>query len=426
MPVISKELFYEKVTDTTMCSVIHYWEKDCVKKNFSWFFIKNVILGGGKFFLPVYILKMALNYKKACFFSEVRSIIYAIAMAEIIVATLCFNRALLGRLHYYAILFVPGFMSGLSVLVESRENQILNSLIFFNSFVETVLNKLQMSVPKETLAFMLVSGALMYALQNRKDDLKFLYLWFYTPQRRALLVEDKIDKCAHDESCLKYVYQGFLKYFGLGFSVNIIRSVLPRMSKIVQKPSLLTKLFLDKSNFLFGLLIGSYTGVYKLISCYLTRSSLVKNEFQGLLAGILSGVTYAIYPSIQVFVIAITTLLQLVYDHIAKTLKITDSFWQRQLLFMFCNGFLLHNKMFFSEACSPYYSKMIDACTNNLKDLFYEKVTSASSCNVLHYWEKDCLKNQFSWYLLKNIVLGSGRFFLPVYIVSNSHFLGAL
>nr|CAI5819783.1 unnamed protein product [Callosobruchus analis] len=120
-------------------------------------------------------------------------------MAEIIVATLCFNRALLGRLHYYAILFVPGFMSGLSVLVESRENQILNSLIFFNSvsapvnqrnymnpiiweecsgtFVETVLNKLQMSVPKETLAFMLVSGALMYALQNRKDDLKFLYLW---------------------------------------------------------------------------------------------------------------------------------------------------------------------------------------------------------------------------------------------------------
>nr|CAI5819782.1 unnamed protein product [Callosobruchus analis] len=64
MPVISKELFYEKVIDTTMCSVIHYWEKDCVKKNFSWFFIKNVMLGGGKFFLPVYILKMALNYKK--------------------------------------------------------------------------------------------------------------------------------------------------------------------------------------------------------------------------------------------------------------------------------------------------------------------------------------------------------------------------
>ncbi|VEN33882.1 unnamed protein product [Callosobruchus maculatus] len=382
MPVISKELFYEKVTDSTMCNVIHYWEKDCLKKNFSWYFIKNVILGSGKFFLPVYILKMALNYKKlknkkflmSLLLSEVRSIMYSIAMAKIIVATLCIDRALLGRLHYYAILFVPGFMSGLSVLVESKENQILDSLIFFNSFVETVLNKLQMPVAKETLAFMLVSGALMYAFENRKDDIKFLYLWFYTPQRRALQTADKQNNCIHDESCFRYVYQGFCKYFGLGFAVNIIRSGLPRMGKIAQRPSLLMNLLLDKSNVLFGLFIGSYTGMYKLISCYLNRTSLVKKEYQGLLAGILSGVTYAIYPSIQVFLIAITTLLQLIYDHIAKTLKITNSFWQRQLLFMFCNGYLLHNKMFFSETCSPYYSRMIDACTNNLSYNMYRKL----------------------------------------------------
>ncbi|CAH1967563.1 unnamed protein product [Acanthoscelides obtectus] len=100
MPAISKELFYEKVTDDTSCNVIHYWEKDCLKKNFSWYFIKNLILGSGKFFLPVYILKLALNYKKAkdkkfllsLILSEARSIIYGIAMGEMIVATMCFNR----------------------------------------------------------------------------------------------------------------------------------------------------------------------------------------------------------------------------------------------------------------------------------------------------------------------------------------------
>ncbi|VEN33881.1 unnamed protein product [Callosobruchus maculatus] len=373
MPVISKEFFYKKVTSATSCNVVHYWEKDCLKKNFSWFFLKSVVLGSGRFFLPVYMFKLALNYKKAknkknllldLLLSEARGIIYGIVMSQLFFGTICFNRALFGRLYYYTIFFIPGFISGLSVLVESKENQILDALIFFNSLVETVLNQLQMSVPKETLAFMLVSGALMYTLENRKDDFKFLYLWFYTPQRRAK--DKQNDTCIHNESCFKYVYQGFVKYFGLGYAINVIRSLLPRMGGIVTKPSLFLKLLMDKSNFLFGLLIGSYTGLYKLISCYLNRSSLLKDEFKGLFAGVLSGVTYAIYPSVQVLVIAITTLLQLMYDYIAKSLNIKDNFWQRQLLFMFCNGYLLHNRMFFSETCSPYYRKMIDVCTNNL------------------------------------------------------------
>ncbi|CAH1967560.1 unnamed protein product [Acanthoscelides obtectus] len=318
MPAISKELFYEKVTDDTSCNVIHYWEKDCLKKNFSWYFIKNLILGSGKFFLPVYILKLALNYKKAkdkkfllsLILSEARSIIYGIAMGEMIVATMCFNRAILGRLHYYPILFIPGAISGLSVLIESKENQILDALIFFNSLVETVLNKLQLSVKMETFAFMLVSGALMSILENRKKDIKFMYLWFYTPQRIQQADDKQNRSCIHKESCFEYVYKGFGKYFALGYAVNIVRSVLPRMGRMVQKPSLLVRLLLNKSNFLFGLLIGSYTGLYKLISCYLNKTSVVKKEFRGLISGFLSGAAYAIYPSVQVFVIAITTLLQ--------------------------------------------------------------------------------------------------------------------
>nr|CAI5855660.1 unnamed protein product [Callosobruchus analis] len=216
---------------------------------------------------------MALNYKKVknkknllwdLLVAEMRGIMYGIGMGETIFGTMCLMRALFGRLHYYTILFVPGFISGLSVLVETKENQILDALIFFNSLIETILNKLQMSLTKETLAFMLISGALMNTLENRKDDFKFLYLWFYTPQRKVLQAEDEQNKkCIHNESCFKYVYQGFFMYFGLGYAINVTRSLLPRMGRIFKRPSLLGTLLMDKTNILFGLLIGCYTGLYK-------------------------------------------------------------------------------------------------------------------------------------------------------------------
>ncbi|KAG5892663.1 hypothetical protein JTB14_025457 [Gonioctena quinquepunctata] len=363
MTVISKQLFDEKLGSLkgdVNCDIFHIWEPNCFKAHITPYWMTSLIVGAGKFFLPIYLIKLLMDYKKkekkTLFLnflkSQIRSMAYGWLLATLIVSSICLLRKLLGRFNYYSLLFVPGFIAGTSIMAETRENQVLDGLIFFNSFIETILNFIGL---------------------NRKEysEIHILLVPYAADERERC--ENK-ETCSHEKPCTVYFYRGFSKYFALGYAVNIIRRLIPKMGILVKKPSNIFNILISKSNFYFGLFIGSYVGLYRVLTCYMTTSSKIEEKYFGSVAGLFCGLTYAISPNIQVLVIAITTLLQMIYHNICEHFQITNHFWQRQLIFMWCNGFLLHHRFYNPKACSPYYSKMIDGATNNVAVEIYDRL----------------------------------------------------
>ncbi|XP_018579211.1 transmembrane protein 135-like [Anoplophora glabripennis] len=390
MSAISKELFYRKIDKNAHCSDLHYWESSCLKAVISPYFVSNVVKGTAKFFFPIYLLKLMINYKKikdvefikSLVLAEGTAILYGVGLGSLVIATLCTLRKIFGRIHYYNVVVFPGIVSGLSLLIETKENQILNTLIFFNSFVETLLNDVNFSLfeiteTREVLLFMAVSAVLMYLLENRTNELNMIYFWFYTPPRRKIVDKPDEEKaCDHPSSCWKFWKDGFVKYFSLGYLVNVVRGAIPKIGKLARNPRTFINLLLSTSNVKFGLFIGGYVAVYRMLTCYLLKWGKIRRKFHGLLAGLLSGLTYAISPNIQVVVVGITTILQILYAKLSDRLNIKNNFWPRQLLYMVCHGVLLHKKIFYPNLCSSYYSNMIDACTNNVIPQIYERIIS--------------------------------------------------
>nr|XP_023013230.1 uncharacterized protein LOC111503213 [Leptinotarsa decemlineata] len=371
MGVLSKEIF-DKHNDVN-CDVFHIWTSSCWNANFSTYFMWNVIVGSSRFLLRIYLLKMFLSIGKKdmktiilnFLVSEMRSTMYSTAMGVLMLAAICSFRLIFGRIHYFTLLFLPGCVSGLSLLVESKSNQVLHSLLYFNLVIETILRKSKISWEWETVIFMSVSGLLMHFLTNRHDKIDFIHFWFYTPPVKDGNCEKYLTTCSHDKTCPVFVYQGFWKYFVLGYGVSIIKKLLTRMGSIVKEPSTILRMCFNRSNLYFGSFIGSYVAINRMLSCYLPKTRM-SETFHGLIAGLISGLTYAISPNIHVLVIAITTLLQISYNNISKHLKITNHYWNRLVIYVLCQGYLIHHKFCYPKACAPYYSKMIDACTNNV------------------------------------------------------------
>lgn len=53
MNVISKQLFYERVSKDVTCREIHYWSESCVGAQL---WLVDVFFGALKFYLPIYIV----------------------------------------------------------------------------------------------------------------------------------------------------------------------------------------------------------------------------------------------------------------------------------------------------------------------------------------------------------------------------------
>ncbi|CAH1155203.1 unnamed protein product [Phaedon cochleariae] len=382
--VISKELFYEKVKYDTSCDIFHAWCQDCRAASFSQIWLTELFTGLGKFFLPIYLIKLIYTYKRNdlktlllnLVKSELRSIAYGLAMGTLLVSSICFLRFIFGRIYYYNVALIPGFFSGLSILVESEENQVLDTLIFFNSFVETILRRMRLDKLMETLLFMGVSGTLMHLLEQRSTvKMEFTHLWFYVPPSKNLSdkdIEDLSDSCVAAAYLQTDLFRSFLKYFSLGYGINFVRKMIPKVGNILKKPSELLKVLFNKSNAYFGLFIGSYVTIYRVLTSIFSKNPIVGEKYHGFVAGLLSGISYSISPNLQVLVIAITTSLQMIYACFCKKMKITNHYWQRFFVYALTHGIMIHNKFFYPDTCSPYYKNMIDACTNNVSKKIYE------------------------------------------------------
>ncbi|CAG9861451.1 unnamed protein product [Phyllotreta striolata] len=380
MAVISKELFYEKISENMSCSVFHYWNEKCFWGIPTYFFYGNLAKGTLTFFFPIALMKMFLDYRRKkknllrrFVDFQARNALYAIALGTSMFTSICLWHKIFGRFYYNTILMLPAFISAPSLLVVRPENQVLNTLMFFNSFVETLLIKSRISPKQQVFGFMLISGILMYLFENRRKKLDFTYFWFFTPQLRVQQSESS-KKCYHEEPCESYWYNGIVNYFLLGYGINVTKGFLSKFKLLTKHPGTLVDVAFNKSNSDTGLFLGAYVGIYRIVVCYLSKSLKINKKWLGLIAGTLAGFAYNISPNLQFLILGITTILQILYHIISTKLGITNHFYQRIMIYGIAHAYNFHNKFLNSDICSPYYSKMVDACANNVTKEMYQRL----------------------------------------------------
>ncbi|KAF7268833.1 hypothetical protein GWI33_018177 [Rhynchophorus ferrugineus] len=385
MTVISKELFYDKISDDISCRAIHGWESSCHKASLRVGY--EVLRGSLVFFFPIYILKAIIDYRKRkrknilwkFLESELRSAMYGVAMANLLLGTNCLLWRLCGRINYYNIGLISGAISGLSLLIETRDNKILDTLIFFNLLIEATFKNLdfynifKLTTVNQTLLFMALSSALMHMLQNKKSKINFVNFWFYAPKP---LKDDPAEKfkCNHQQPCDIYALKGTVRYFAFGYFFSIIKKLIPKMLTLYKKPQNLLYVLVNKDNARFGAFIGIYVGLYRFIVCVLLKNKLVRPNYMGAIAGLLCGTTYAVAPNIQILAIGVTTLLQTFYHELTQNSSIKDSWIPQQIIYMISHGILMHLAIMSRQTCPIYYKNMLNTCTNNLYIKIYNEL----------------------------------------------------
>uniref|UniRef100_A0A3F2Z131 Transmembrane protein 135 N-terminal domain-containing protein n=1 Tax=Anopheles minimus TaxID=112268 RepID=A0A3F2Z131_9DIPT len=293
----------------------------------------------------------------------------------------CLLYKLFGKLHYYCLMGVPGFVSAALVPWLPRVHLRLQGVTYFNMMLEVMirksklryLQKLRTSKLWATVCFMLFSAKIMHVL--RAETVNQFWIMYpatgkedkmgNTPQKR------KIAPCLHDASCRSYVLDGIWKYALVGFTIEAARGVLSKGSLVYGEPSRFLQELRQSIGFELPLFLATYVGSFRGLSCWLAHHTGRERLGHARLAGLLSGVCYLIYPKYQIFTLGFTKFLEMSWEHHLNTVKEKSS-WLKllqripylRLVHMISIGYMYHALVFHSHLSPPFNSKCVNYCSD--------------------------------------------------------------
>jgi hypothetical protein len=85
----------------------------------------------------------------------------------------------------------------------------------------------------------------------------------------ALKGASKHPLCKHNHGCIYNCLSNGTKLFTIGFGIQCALKLLLQGSKLARKPSLFSKIFLNKDILKLGLFFGGFSATYRMVSCLL-------------------------------------------------------------------------------------------------------------------------------------------------------------
>lgn len=154
----------------------------------------------------------------------------------------------------------------------------------------------------------------------KKDPLsKLLKILFGTSEEAKAddaMATDAI--CPHDSNCSLYVLSGFLKPFILGYSWMTVLEVTRHPFRAIKNN---LSILLDQKSMKFALFLGTMTSTYRLIMCFQRKQQGKDNATNALRAGLVSGLSMALFPSSQLTMFMFWKTLFSLYWMVVKTSK---------------------------------------------------------------------------------------------------------
>lgn len=115
----------------------------------------------------------------------------------------------------------------------------------------------------------------------------------------------------------------------LGYGINFVKVVFGSLKRSTFSLKELVNMVFNGNNFLFATFFGMYVGIYRVssqvlnnivytygsfcfqfISCLLLKKQKKKKSWHMTVAGLFSGISYAIKPNLQMICIAVVTIFQ--------------------------------------------------------------------------------------------------------------------
>ncbi|XP_058064917.1 transmembrane protein 135-like [Anopheles bellator] len=284
----------------------------------------------------------------------------------------CLVRRAFGSFNFYTVSYFPAFLAAfVSILVERSSRRAMLALYVSNVATETMWNILQSrglvrSIPYgEVAIFGLSTSVLMYCYRlNRQKDYRdsmfdvvqfaigdsevmksepapalttdeptsrdgagtsrstkrhsypliqsILRAYLQLTGRLKRLGKHKL--CRHRHSCLYDTLSSGARMFSMGLGIQVVLKVVLQLRKLINRPSLLRKTFLNKDIVRLGLFLGGFTSIYKMSSCLLRHFTNSDSPMYALPSGLLASAAFGFYADNTIALYIMWKTLQIIYN----------------------------------------------------------------------------------------------------------------
>ncbi|XP_034486165.1 transmembrane protein 135-like [Drosophila innubila] len=314
----------------------------------------------------------------------------------------CLFRLMLGRFYFSTIAYIPTFVASIiSLFIERPERRTPLALYVANVSTESLWKMLEArgivrSIPNGqvlVLGCSITALLYMYRLgvhQTKVKDATFKALQLLigkeeqgpikeSPPKRSSqqplnfsnisayvqlyqrLRNTKHHSCPHRLGCSSYAVVGGLKPFLGGVGVQVGLKLLLSIPNMIKMKMDWRKQIFNKGNLKLGLALGSYSLLYKMISCGLRHSCGYDSALFAIPAGLLGSIGLLQFPNITISMYVMWKALQLLYNWGHEEGVLPNIPYFNMILYSACTALLFHCAILEpSSMRSSYYKFLMD------------------------------------------------------------------
>ncbi|XP_068155687.1 transmembrane protein 135 [Drosophila tropicalis] len=400
-----------KLVTVTCQQFQHPWTDKCVNAT------AGILLSSTPYCLRVYTVVYALSLLmrhriptledlKRAILGIVQSTAFLVTNAYTFILYNCMLRNMLGRYHCSTVAFVPCFLASFTaILVERPARRPLLTLYVANVATETLWNMAESRglvrslAHGQTLIFGLSMSALLYLHRlGAPEDSIFKILRIFVGKEEAgpvqnigstipgeqpapsrhrptvsfstvsdwvrvysNLIRAKHSSCRHTQSCIGNAILGGLRPFAGGVALQVALKMLINLKKIANGSISWRKQLFNRSTLKLGIFMGSFSFLYKSVSCLLRHSYNRDDARFAIPAGLVASLAFTQYPDNSVALYVMWKALQILYG-IGQNKGILPRIPNAMLfLYSFFTAVLFHAGILEPNTLRPSYYSFLQA-----------------------------------------------------------------
>ncbi|TMW51397.1 hypothetical protein DOY81_003521 [Sarcophaga bullata] len=392
-----------KMTNVVLCTCRefqHPWTDKCANASAGLLFASTPYCL--RVYSMVYLLSMIMRHKvptlhdlRKMVMGILQSTAFLVTNAYTFIMFNCLLRNMLGQYYFSTVAFWPCFLGSLSaIVVERPQRRPLLALYVANVATETLWNMVESrgwvkSIPKgQILLFGASISILLYlyrlglhktsckdslfdilrifvgkpeegpmkAKENNESppqpdstsrsrpavSLATINGWLQVYNSLLTKLKQKHPSCAHRDNCVRNAIMGGLKPLMGGLGLQVALKLLLNIKRIAQNKMDWRKTIFNKQTLNLGLFLGSFSFLYKSVSCTLRHLFDRDDARFAIPAGLVGSIAFAYYPDVTVALYVMWKMLQIVYNLGIEKKKLPRIPGFTLFLYAFCTAILFH------------------------------------------------------------------------------------
>ncbi|KAK6766137.1 hypothetical protein RB195_025815 [Necator americanus] len=388
-----------RVLTTNCYETIHTWEPDCYKA--IWVATPNGFWVSLRTYLTFYTLTTLIGRKgnlrkiewKKFFIDVMRSSTFLTINLLLFQFFLCQVRHLLGFFTIPTMGWLTSiFATFCAILIEKQSRRPALALYTANLASETLYRQLcnhgylfrmkygeciPFAIGVGIFMFLRARGKLQPTLQKVLNfshcltpsedimDLKKLPDDFHALLAKLRHDFNKAEKCEHKYSCVSVAVESFVKNFAIGTGISGALVLLGNLRKLLTNPSMIPRILFSLRNLKLPLFFGLMPFLFHVTRCLLNRRADCPKEISDTVAGIVSGASMTVYPSVTIGMYTMWKGIEAVYLCLMESKILPAIPFGDIILYTFSTAYMLWATIVEPQAIRKGYLGFLTQLTGN-------------------------------------------------------------